>query len=62
MSLKSQYAYLKTSFASQPPDLSKCGHLLTQLKLGVIEAGLLFPQGEDLNPEDLVVTREILCT
>ncbi|KAJ7810365.1 SAC3/GANP/Nin1/mts3/eIF-3 p25 family-domain-containing protein [Mycena olivaceomarginata] len=60
MSLKSQHADLKASFASQPPDLSKCGRLLTQLKLGLIEAGLLFPQGEDLNPEDLIVTREIL--
>ncbi|KAJ7937197.1 SAC3/GANP/Nin1/mts3/eIF-3 p25 family-domain-containing protein [Mycena leptocephala] len=59
MSLKSQYADLKASFATQPPDLPKCGRLLTQLKLGLIQAGLLLPQG-DLNPADLVVAREIL--
>ncbi|KAK7061567.1 PCI domain-containing protein [Favolaschia claudopus] len=59
MSLKSQYTDLKASFSSKPPDLQKCGRLLTQLKLGLIQAGLLLPQG-DLNQGDLVVAREIL--
>ncbi|KAF8183105.1 SAC3/GANP/Nin1/mts3/eIF-3 p25 family-domain-containing protein [Mycena galopus ATCC 62051] len=59
MSLKSQYADLKASFGAQPPDLPNCGRLLTQLKLGLIQAGLLIPQG-DLNPADLVVVCEIL--
>ncbi|KAF8124668.1 proteasome 26S subunit [Mycena galopus ATCC 62051] len=59
MSLKSQYADLKASFGAQPPDLPNCGRLLTQLKLGLIKAGLLIPQG-DLNPADLVVACEIL--
>jgi len=60
MSLKSQYADLKASFTAQSPDLPKCGRLLTQLKLGLIQAGLLLPQDDDLNPNDLVVAREIL--
>ncbi|KAF7355157.1 PCI domain-containing protein [Mycena sanguinolenta] len=59
MSLKSQYTDLKASFSAQPPDLAKCGRLLTQLKLGLIQAGLLLPHG-DANPEDLIVAREIL--
>ncbi|KAJ7499066.1 SAC3/GANP/Nin1/mts3/eIF-3 p25 family-domain-containing protein [Mycena latifolia] len=59
MSLKSQYTELKAAFAAQPLDLKKCGRLLTQLKLGLIQAGLLLPQG-DLNLDDLVVAREIL--
>ncbi|KAJ7283794.1 COP9 signalosome [Mycena rebaudengoi] len=59
MSLKSLYADLKKAFAAQPPDLKKCGGLLTQLKLGLIQAGLLLPQG-DPNPADLVIAREIL--
>ncbi|KAJ7495636.1 hypothetical protein B0H11DRAFT_2227153 [Mycena galericulata] len=59
MSLKSQYIDLKASFASQSPDLSKCDRLLTQLKLGLIQEGLLLPQA-DLDPDDLVFTREIL--
>ncbi|KAF7313679.1 PCI domain-containing protein [Mycena chlorophos] len=56
-SLQSQYSALKAAFAAQ--DLNKTGKLLTQLKLGLIQAGLLLPQG-DLNPSDLVVAREIL--
>ncbi|KAJ7228807.1 SAC3/GANP/Nin1/mts3/eIF-3 p25 family-domain-containing protein [Mycena pura] len=60
MSLKSQYADLKASFTAQSPDLPKCGRLLTQLKLGLIQAGLLLPQDDDLNHDDLVVAREIL--
>ncbi|KAF7301403.1 PCI domain-containing protein [Mycena indigotica] len=59
MSLKSQYTDLKAAFAAQ--DLPKTGKLLTQLKLGLIQAGLLLPQG-DLNPSDLSVARDILET
>ncbi|KAF7331965.1 PCI domain-containing protein [Mycena kentingensis (nom. inval.)] len=57
MSLQKQYSDLKAAFAKQ--DLSTCAKLLTQLKLGLIQAGLLLPQG-DLNPSDLAIAREIL--
>ncbi|KAJ7936267.1 SAC3/GANP/Nin1/mts3/eIF-3 p25 family-domain-containing protein [Mycena leptocephala] len=57
MSLKSQCTDLKASFQSR--DLAKCGSLLTELKLGLVKAGLLLPRG-DLNPDELVVTREII--
>ncbi|KAJ7591258.1 SAC3/GANP/Nin1/mts3/eIF-3 p25 family-domain-containing protein [Mycena floridula] len=57
--LKSLYADLQRSFNSNPSDLKKCGVLLTQLKIGLIEAGLLLPQGEP-NFDDLAVARDIL--
>ncbi|KAF5364002.1 hypothetical protein D9756_000532 [Leucocoprinus leucothites] len=57
--LRALYTELIRSFTSQPCDLKKCGTLLSQLKIGLIEAGLLLPQGE-LNPTDLQVARDIL--
>ncbi|KAF8897386.1 SAC3/GANP/Nin1/mts3/eIF-3 p25 family-domain-containing protein [Infundibulicybe gibba] len=57
--LKTLYHELQRSFSAQPSDLNKCGKLLAQLKIGLIETGLLLPQGER-NPEDLVVARDIL--
>ncbi|KAE9410296.1 hypothetical protein BT96DRAFT_961766 [Gymnopus androsaceus JB14] len=57
--LKSKYSDLKRSFEAKPSDLKKCGSLLAQLKIGLIETGLLTPQGE-LNVDDLVVARDIL--
>ncbi|TFK43372.1 SAC3/GANP/Nin1/mts3/eIF-3 p25 family-domain-containing protein [Crucibulum laeve] len=57
--LKSLYDELQRAFYSRPSDLKKCGTLLAQLKIGLIEAGLLLPQG-DLNLTDLAVARDIL--
>ncbi|CAK5264340.1 unnamed protein product, partial [Mycena citricolor] len=58
--MESAYKDLKAAFSKQPPDLAKCGGLLTKLKLGLIQSGLLLPQGDVTNPNDLVVAREIL--
>jgi len=59
--LSSDYNALKSAFASRTPDLQKSGQLLTRLKLGLIEAGLLpvLPSPSP-NLEDLVVVRDIL--
>lgn len=57
--LQTLYGDLQRYFDARPSDLSKCGKLLTQLKIGLIEAGLLLPQG-DVNFNDLVVARDIL--
>ncbi|KAI0347363.1 hypothetical protein BDW22DRAFT_1351790 [Trametopsis cervina] len=57
--LGSLYQELLKAFTSQPSDLQKCGTILAQLKIGLIQAGLLIPQG-DVNLEDLAVAREIL--
>ncbi|ESK97561.1 26s proteasome non-atpase regulatory subunit 8 [Moniliophthora roreri MCA 2997] len=57
--LRSLYNDLQKSFNSTPSDLKKCGTLLSQLKIGLIEAGLLIPQGEP-NQNDLIVARDIL--
>ncbi|TFK76064.1 hypothetical protein BDN72DRAFT_831505 [Pluteus cervinus] len=53
------YQQLQRAFNSNASDLNKCGALLAQLKIGLIEAGLLLPQGNP-NKEDLVVARDIL--
>jgi len=58
-SLKAFYEELGRSFYSKPSDLKKCQLLLPKLKLGLIEAGLLLPQG-DVNLGDLVFARDIL--
>ncbi|KAF5369753.1 hypothetical protein D9758_001199 [Tetrapyrgos nigripes] len=55
--LRALYDDLQRSFNSN--DLKKCGTLLSQLKIGLIEAGLLIPQG-DPSLDDLVVARDIL--
>ncbi|CEL59354.1 26S proteasome non-ATPase regulatory subunit 8 OS=Bos taurus GN=PSMD8 PE=2 SV=3 [Rhizoctonia solani AG-1 IB] len=57
--LAQPYQQLKRAWESRPQDIAQCGKLLTQLKLGLIEAGLLFPQGST-NTSDLEITREIL--
>ncbi|KAF5388416.1 hypothetical protein D9615_000252 [Tricholomella constricta] len=57
--LKALYNDLQRSFNARPSDLKRCGTLLAQLKLGLIETGLLLPQG-DLNLDDLIVARDIL--
>ncbi|KAG6880304.1 hypothetical protein C0992_000081 [Termitomyces sp. T32_za158] len=57
--LKALYADLQRSFLSNPSDLKRSGVLLNQLKLGLIQAGLLLPIGEQ-NLDDLAVAREIL--
>ncbi|KAF8528787.1 SAC3/GANP/Nin1/mts3/eIF-3 p25 family-domain-containing protein [Hysterangium stoloniferum] len=57
--LAPQYQNLKRSFDARPCDLKTCGALLAQLKIGLIETGLLLPQGHH-NLEDLVTAREIL--
>lgn len=75
--LASLYQDLKRAFDARPSDLRKCGTLLAQLKVGsrphsfacsltsrqvgLIETGLLLPQGEQ-HLEDLVVARECLPT
>ncbi|KAI0796549.1 SAC3/GANP/Nin1/mts3/eIF-3 p25 family-domain-containing protein [Abortiporus biennis] len=53
------YQDLIQTFRSQPSDLKKVGVLLAQLKVGLIQAGLLIPQ-PGVNPQDLVIAREIL--
>ncbi|KAK0206648.1 SAC3/GANP/Nin1/mts3/eIF-3 p25 family-domain-containing protein [Desarmillaria ectypa] len=58
-SLVSLYEDLKRSFNSIPSDLKRCGTLLSQLKVGLIEAGLLIPQGDPVLG-DLVIARDIL--
>ncbi|KAF9469035.1 SAC3/GANP/Nin1/mts3/eIF-3 p25 family-domain-containing protein [Collybia nuda] len=57
--LKALYEDLLRSFNARPSDLKRCGVLLNQLKMGLIQAGLLVPQGEN-NLEDLVISRDIL--
>lgn len=54
-----QYGQLLQEFKKPAPDLKACGTLLAKLKVGLIQAGLLVPQGEP-NRNDLMVTREIL--
>ncbi|KAF5321098.1 hypothetical protein D9619_000770 [Psilocybe cf. subviscida] len=58
-SLKTLYDELIRAFTAKPSDLKKCVAVLPKLKIGLIEAGLLIPQGA-LNLGDLVVAREIL--
>ncbi|KIK08381.1 hypothetical protein K443DRAFT_672406 [Laccaria amethystina LaAM-08-1] len=58
--LKTLYEELQRAFYAQPSsDLKKCAAVLTQLKIGLIQAGLLLPQG-NVNLGDLVVARDIL--
>ncbi|KAH6915229.1 proteasome 26S subunit [Coprinopsis sp. MPI-PUGE-AT-0042] len=57
--LKTLYESLQRAFYASPSDLATCTSLLGQLKIGLIEAGLLIPQG-DVNIGDLVVARDIL--
>ncbi|EAU84281.1 proteasome 26S subunit [Coprinopsis cinerea okayama7 len=57
--LKTLYENLQRAFYSRPSDLKACASLLAQLKIGLIEAGLLIPQG-NVNIGDLVVARDIL--
>ncbi|KAK0190850.1 COP9 signalosome [Armillaria mellea] len=55
--LISLYEDLQRSFNLIPSDLKRCGALLSQLKIGLIEAGLLIPQGEPVQ-RDLVIARQ----
>lgn len=57
--LISLYEDLQRSFNLIPSDLKRCGALLSQLKIELIEAGLLIPQGEPVQ-RDLVIARDIL--
>ncbi|VDB97002.1 unnamed protein product [Peniophora sp. CBMAI 1063] len=57
--LPALYRELSASFNTRTPDLKKCGKLLAQLKIALIENGLIFPSF-DKNKEDLKVTRDIL--
>ncbi|PPQ66761.1 hypothetical protein CVT24_008718 [Panaeolus cyanescens] len=57
--LKALYEELGRTFYSKQCDLNKCTALLSKLKIGLIEAGLLLPQG-NVNLGDLVVARDIL--
>jgi 26S proteasome regulatory subunit N12 len=50
---------LQRAFNSRPSDLKKSASLLAQLKIGLIQSGLLLPQG-DLPLGDLVFARDIL--
>ncbi|KAJ7886629.1 SAC3/GANP/Nin1/mts3/eIF-3 p25 family-domain-containing protein [Mycena olivaceomarginata] len=59
MFLKTTYADLRASFTAVPPDLAHCGRRLTQLKVDLLQAGLLLPH-EQLNTDDLVIARAIL--
>ncbi|KAF9247170.1 SAC3/GANP/Nin1/mts3/eIF-3 p25 family-domain-containing protein [Melanogaster broomeanus] len=53
------YKELQRAFDARPTDLKKCGSLLAQLKIGLIETGLLIPNGE-AGLQDMVVARDIL--
>ncbi|KAI0321853.1 proteasome 26S subunit [Amylostereum chailletii] len=53
------YKELTRAFSAKPSDMQKCGKLLGQLKVSLIENGLIFPSGTE-NVNDLVVAREIL--
>ncbi|THH13917.1 hypothetical protein EW146_g6352 [Bondarzewia mesenterica] len=57
--LSGLYHELMHSFDARPCDLQKCGELLTQLKIALINTGLLIPQ-RDQSIEDLEVARNIL--
>jgi len=57
--LAALYNDLQKAFNARPCDLKRCASLLGQLKIGLIEAGLLLPSG-DHKLEDLVVARDIL--
>ncbi|KAF4602269.1 hypothetical protein EYR40_005474 [Pleurotus pulmonarius] len=53
------YKDLQRAFDAQPANLQICGTLLSKLKIGLIETGLLLPHG-DARLEDLVMARDIL--
>lgn len=53
------YKELNQAFAAGPSGLKRCGEILAQLKVGLIQAGLLIPQGEH-NLDDLLTARDIL--
>ncbi|KAH7887867.1 SAC3/GANP/Nin1/mts3/eIF-3 p25 family-domain-containing protein [Phlebopus sp. FC_14] len=53
------YKELQRAFDARPTDLKKCGALLSQLKIGLIETGLLLPNGE-ASQQDMVIARDIL--
>ncbi|KAI0265176.1 proteasome 26S subunit [Gloeopeniophorella convolvens] len=57
--LSTLYTDLVRAFTSQPPDLAKSGRLLAELKIVLIETGLLFPQ-DDYSEKDLCAARDIL--
>ncbi|KAL0949643.1 hypothetical protein HGRIS_009687 [Hohenbuehelia grisea] len=57
--LNALYSDLVRAFDARPSDLQTCGSLLSKLKIGLMEAGLLLPQGEP-NLQDLVIARDIL--
>ncbi|KIM91069.1 hypothetical protein PILCRDRAFT_59063 [Piloderma croceum F 1598] len=57
--LAALYNDLQRAFDARPSNLQRCGSLLAQLKIGLIEAGLLIPTGEP-KLGDLVVARDIL--
>jgi len=59
MSLPTLYKELNRAFSSQHQDLHKCEQILTQLKIVLIENGLIFPT-PDKNLDDLVIARDIL--
>ncbi|KAI0254917.1 proteasome 26S subunit [Lactifluus subvellereus] len=57
--LHTLYKQLVKAFTSHPSDLKTSGRLLADLKVVLIETGLIFPQG-DYSTQDLVIAREIL--
>ncbi|KAF8665818.1 hypothetical protein AX16_000261 [Volvariella volvacea WC 439] len=57
--LNALYGELRQTFDSRPSDLQRSAALLSQLKVGLIEAGLLPPLG-DAHLDDLIIARDIL--
>ncbi|KAF8639738.1 hypothetical protein AX17_001000 [Amanita inopinata Kibby_2008] len=57
--LKALYDDLQRSFNATTCNIKRCGALLAQLKIALIETGLLLPQGKK-NVNDLVIARDIL--
>lgn len=57
--LQTLYKDLQRAFDARPTDLKKCGVLLAQLKISLVETGLLLPNG-DASLNDMVIARDIL--
>lgn len=61
--LQAQHRELLTAFSGASPDLQRCRTLLTQLKIALIEAGLLIPDGapaDKQRAEQMALAREVL--
>ncbi|KAI8584560.1 hypothetical protein K450DRAFT_216909 [Umbelopsis ramanniana AG] len=58
--ISAQRDSLKAEINSAQPNLAKCAQMLTQLKIGLTEIGAYVPQGSQVDPQALVLARDIL--